>query len=230
MKNFITTLFLSLFTTVLFSQECMNSEYLKKGTQWEITSFDKKGKNTGFTKHEILNASHSSNKSLWEIKTQLYDEKDEFIHDGTIEVICENGIYKIDMSQMIPAETMKSLESMEVEMDGTSINYPTEKDVNTQLEDATITISASTSGISIMNMKITTFDRKIEGIETVKTDAGNFECLKITEKAKMENSMMSRESSTISWFLTGFGVVKSESYNHKDKLTGSSELSALSYK
>jgi hypothetical protein len=208
----------------------MNSEYLKKGTQWEITSFDKKGKNTGITKHEILNASHSSNKSLWEIKTQLYDEKDKFLHDGTIEVICENGIYKIDMSQMIPAETMKSLESMEVEMDGTSINYPTEKDVNTQLEDATITISASTSGISIMNMKITTFDRKIEGIETVKTDAGNFECLKITEKTKMENSMMSRESSTISWFLPGFGVVKSESYNHKDKLTGSSELSELSYK
>ena len=205
MKHFITTLFLSLIPMALLSQECMNSQYLKKGTQWEITSFDKKEKNTGLTKHEILNASHSSNKSLWEIKTQLYDEKDKFLHDGTIEVICENGIYKIDMSQMIPAETMKSLESMEVEMDGTSINYPTEKDVNTKLEDATITISASTSGISIMNMKI-------------------------TERIKMENSMMSRESSAISWFLPGFGVVRSESYNHKDKLTGSSELSALSYK
>jgi hypothetical protein len=227
MKTIALTLFTLFITLTLSAQGCMSSEYLTKGTHWEVANFDKKGKNTGLVKYDILNVSHNGEQSFWEIKTQVFDEKEESINEGTFELVCENGIYKMDMSQMLPAETMQSLQSMEVEMDGSTINYPTEKDVNTILDDAYITLTAATSGMVVMNMKLTITDRKIEGIETITTEAGTFECLKITERTKLENKMFNREYSSITWFLPGFGVVKSESYDKKDKLMGSSQLTAL---
>ncbi|HZH87025.1 MAG TPA: hypothetical protein VFD77_06900 [Brumimicrobium sp.] len=227
MKAFVSILFIFVFQLSVISQECMSSEYLKKGTQWEVSNFDKKGKLSSTTKYDVLNASHSGGKSSWEIKVAVFDKKDEALNEGATEIICENGIYKMDMGQMIPSETMQSIQSMEVEMEGTTINFPTSKDVNTKLEDAEITITAATSGMIIMNMKLTITERKIEGLESITTEAGTFECLKITEKSQIENKMFNRTYTTVSWFLPGFGVVRSESYDHKDKLMGSSELSAI---
>lgn len=227
MKSILFTLFIFIFQFTVFSQDCMSTEYLVKGTKWEVANFDKKGKISSSEKYEVLNATHSGDKSSWEIKIVMSDKKDEPINETTTEIICEDGLYKIDMSQMIPAETMQSLQSMEVEIDGTTVNFPTVNDVNTKLEDAEITITAQSSGMVIMTMKVTSTDRKIEGLETVTTEAGTFECLKISEKSKVENKMFSREYSNTSWFLPGFGVVKSESYNHKDKLMSTSELRSL---
>lgn len=228
MKSYIFILFILVFQLSVFSQECMSSEYLTKGTKWEVTNFDKKGKLSSTTKYEVLNASHSGGISSWEIKVVVFDKKDETLNEGATEIICENGTYKMDMSQMIPSETMQSIQSMEVEMEGTTINFPTSKDVNTKLDDAEITITAATSGMIIMNMKLSITERKIEGLESITTEAGTFECLKIIEKSQIENKMFNRTYSTVSWYLPGFGVVRSESYDHKEKLMGSSELSALS--
>ena len=226
MKSFLISLFIIASQLAVFAQDCMTSEYLKKGTKWEVTNQDKKGKTTGIVKYEVLNSSQTGGQYIWEIKVATFDKKGEPLNEGSSEIICENGIYKMDMSQMMPPETMQSLKDLEVEIESTTINFPRGEDVETQLEDAYIVIATS-AAMGLMDMKMTISNRKIEGIETITTEAGTFKCLKITQDNKIENKMMSRKYRTVSWFLPGFGVIKTESYDQKENLMGTSTLSSL---
>lgn len=227
MKSIVLTLFLIASQVALFSQECVTSDYLVKGAKWELSNFDKKGKLSSTVHNEVLDDKQSGGKSIWEVKVEIFDKKGAPVNDATSEIVCENGIYKMDMKDLVPAETMQSIQTMDVVMDGSSIEYPSGMDSETELPDAFITITASTSGLTVMNVKITTSNRKIEGKETVVTDAGTFNCVKITEETKIENKLVSRNYSTTSWFLPGFGVIKSEAYNHKGKLMSTSEITSL---
>ncbi|PKR79882.1 hypothetical protein CW751_13080 [Brumimicrobium salinarum] len=204
----------------------MSTDYLKKDTEWEMLNYDKKGKLTGMSKQAVVNTNHSGTLSEWEIKTTIFDKKKELIHEGTSTVQCEDGVYKMDMSEMMPAETLSSLESMKVTMEGTQIDFPTSLNQNTELEDGEMTITGS-SGFMSFTMKMRVINRKIEGVETIETEAGTFECLKISQDTKIESKLVNKEYATITWFLPGFGAVRTESYNHKDKLMGYSELGAL---
>ena len=226
MKSFLISLFIIASQLAVFAQDCMTSEYLKKGTKWEVTNQDKKGKTTGIVKYEVLNSTQAGGQYIWEIKVATFDKKGEPLNEGSSEIICENGIYKMDMSQMMPPETMQSLKDLEVEIESTTINFPRGEDIETQLEDAYIVIATS-AAMGLMDMKMTISNRKIEGIETITTEAGTFKCLKITQDNKIENKMMSRKYRTVSWFLPGFGVIKTESYDHKENLMGTSTLSSL---
>ena len=227
MKSILFTSLFLIFSFSIFAQECMSADYLKKGTKWEMTNYNKKGKKSGLVQYEVLNTNHTGSKNAWEIQVETFDKKDESLNKGSTEIVCEDGVYKMDMSQMIPSETLESLNSMEVEMEGTMINFPTSENLEFELEDGYINIAAATSGMVVMSIKISTINRKIEGLETVETEAGTFQCLKITQDTKMENKIISRTYSSVSWFLTGFGVVKNESYDHKGKFMGSSILSSL---
>ncbi|HLV42691.1 MAG TPA: hypothetical protein VKY37_10450 [Brumimicrobium sp.] len=226
MKSLLLFLIFIIFQVTVTAQDCMSSEYLKKGTKWEVTNLNKKGKATSTAKYEVLNTNHDSNQKLWEINVVVLDKKNNPVNEGSTEITCENGIYKMDMSQALSAETMQSIQSMEAEIESSPINYPTNKDVNAVLEDATIIIATS-AGMGVMDLKLSITNRKIQGLETITTEAGTFECLKITEDTKIENKFFNRKYSTVSWFLPSFGVVKSESYNHKDQLMGGSVLSSL---
>ncbi|WP_133122224.1 TapB family protein [Brumimicrobium salinarum] len=226
MKIIILLLLFSTFIFGAYAQECMSTDYLKKDTEWEMLNYDKKGKLTGMSKQAVVNTNHSGTLSEWEIKTTIFDKKKELIHEGTSTVQCEDGVYKMDMSEMMPAETLSSLESMKVTMEGTQIDFPTSLNQNTELEDGEMTITGS-SGFMSFTMKMRVINRKIEGVETIETEAGTFECLKISQDTKIESKLVNKEYATITWFLPGFGAVRTESYNHKDKLMGYSELGAL---
>lgn len=226
MKSLIISLLIIASQVTVFGQDCMSSEYLKKGSKWELTNQDKKGKTTSTVKYEVLNNNKTGGEYSWEIKVETFDKKGQPVNEGSSKIICENGIYKMDMSQMMPAETMQSLKDLEVEIESTTLNFPTGLVTETKLEDAYIVIATS-AAMGLMDMKLTITNRKIEGSEPIETEAGSFECLKITQDNKIENKMMNRKYTTVSWFLPGFGVVKTESYDHKENLMGTSVLSSL---
>lgn len=75
-----------------------------------------------------------------------------------------------------------------------------------------------------MNMRI--FDRKVEGTESVTTPAGTFNCFKLSQSVEMK-MMFSVSAKSIEFYSKEFGMVRSESYDSKGKLTGYTVLSKM---
>ncbi|WP_107039336.1 TapB family protein [Brumimicrobium mesophilum] len=223
----------SIIVTIFFfmnvsAQDCENSKLLKEGTKWEISNFDKKERLTGINKYESISEETTANGMIWVMKTTGVDaDGEEFIPESMVTIVCENGTYQMDFTEFLPTEILANLQNMEVEMENTNINFPSILDVNAKLEDATATITASTSGVSVMNLKLNITDRKIEGIETIETEAGSMKCLKITQNTIVTSGFINRSLKSTTWFLPTFGAVRTESFNQKGKLIGVSELTSL---
>lgn len=227
MRYLLTFLFAFGFVFISLTQECGTNELLKKGTKWETTNFNKKGKAQGINKYEVLSADMSGNVYSWKLKMIMTDKKGKTYSEATTEIICEDGVFKMDMEQFTSPETMQSVEDMDVEIDATDIEYPSEYKENTTLPDASIKIKAGTSGMTIITIETIISDRKVEELETIETEAGSFECLKMSQTTEVKNKIINVKTKSKEWFLPGFGVVRSESYNKKGKLTGYMELTSL---
>ena len=82
-----------------------------------------------------------------------------------------------------------------------------------------------------MTMNMEVYDRKVEGFESITTPAGTFECVKVTYKARTKMGTAIPINVNISgaeWFAKGTGIVRTESYDKKDKLTGYTILTEFS--
>jgi hypothetical protein len=108
------------------------------------------------------------------------------------------------------------------------MEFPSNMQAGQVLKDARITMTAKTQGITVMNMNVYITNRKVEAIEDVTTPAGTFSCYKLT--SDVETKMMMKVSvKNVEWYSMNVGVVKSESYNNKGKLTGYTLLTDYKY-
>ena len=74
-----------------------------------------------------------------------------------------------------------------------------------------------------MRLTINITNRKVVGVESVTVPAGTFECFKITYD--METKLgFKASSSAVQWLNKGAGSVKTESYDKKGKLLGTTVL------
>ncbi|MCR9171111.1 MAG: hypothetical protein NXI10_01360 [bacterium] len=197
------------------------------GKTWEITSYSAKDKVTGRVTHEILSVSETDSSTTYEVKSVFYDKKDEQTYESTYEAECVNGIFHLDMTVMMDGNAMAAYEDMDAEVDATEFELPpTDASAVGPLEDGTLNISVSTNGMNVMNMTVEVTDRKVEGLEEITTDAGTFNCLKLSQNVSTK-MVFKIEASSIEWYSEGVGMVRSESYNSKGKLTGYSVLTKL---
>ena len=122
---------------------------------------------------------------------------------------------------------MKAYKDMNIDMDASTFEMPSmDTKSGEKLEDGSITISFGSSDISMMKMTIHITDRKVESKETIQTTAGNFKCIKLSQKINTK-MVMSMVSYTKEWYAEDIGMVKSESYDKNMKLQGYSLLTKL---
>lgn len=224
----ITLLFSILFICFSsISQDCSPVEMLTEGTIWETTNYNKKDKIQGVNTYEVLSMNKTDGKVIWELKMIMKDKKGDLISESTTDVICEKGIFKLDMKQFSSPETMEAVKDMDVKIDATEVQYPTSLEVGQKLPDAEMTVEASTSGMKVMTITTEITERKVENLESLETPAGNYKCFVLTQNSNVKNSIVDVSTKSKEWFLPGFGVVKSESYDKKGNLSGYTLLTSL---
>lgn len=81
---------------------------------------------------------------------------------------------------MIDPKSMESFKDMEVSFSGSDMTFPSSLSVGQVLEDASITMAASSGGMTLMKMTINITNRKVVSSESVTVPAGTFDCYKIT--------------------------------------------------
>lgn len=225
MRTLILTLTLILTALVINAQaDCKPFIPVTKGSKWELTNYSKKGKKTGRVAYQLVDKVSNGDNITFTINTIAYDKKDKEIFNNTYSATCEKGLFKIDMSYKIDGSMMKAYKDMELTVDASDFEFPTfDEAVGTSLKDGEMNIELGDIGL---NMKISITDRKIETKEEVTTPAGTFNCMVLSHKIKTK-MMANIKGSAKEWYAENVGLVKSESYNKKGKLTGSSVLTKL---
>ncbi|MBT8235665.1 MAG: DUF3108 domain-containing protein [Bacteroidia bacterium] len=204
------------------SQDCSTFFPMNEGTKFQITMYDKKDKVSGVMDYVIKEASGNTATMYYEMQ----DEKGKMLTSSEYDITCSDDGVTIDFSSMMSPEIMGQYEDMEVEMSGTDLLYPNNLSTGQTLPDADVLMTIKMPPMN-MKMNMNFFNRKVEGKESVTTPAGTFDCYVITydSEAKMGIKMTSRNKL---WLSEGYGMIKQETFNKKDKLIGKSILTAFS--
>lgn len=219
---------LSLFFVFDANAQCKSPYYkLKVGTRIVMESFDKKDKLQSSQETTVLKYTETNDGFEATIGYVAMDKKGKTVTEGDYKMSCQNDVFRIDMSNFIPAESMKGFENMEIDMQMDQLEYPSSLTVGQQLKDASITVTTKNSPIP-MKMEFFITDRKVDGKETITTPAGTFDCFKISYNTRLK-MLMNMNYTNVEYLSENSGVVRTETYKSNDNLIGYTIITQYEY-
>ncbi len=219
-------IFIFVALTSIEAQDCKLYFPDRVGAIREMTSYDAKDKVTGRVVQEVTSKNAKANGVSVGIKMTIYDEKNAQVNSMEMQIVCENNVFKVDMSEYL-SDMLKAYQDMELEISGDNLTFPSKMNVGDQLDDASMNLKVRAGAMQIMNMDITISNRKVEANEKITTPAGSYDCYKITYDTQSKTKIINVTTSSTEWLADGVGVVKTEDYNKKGKLSGYSLLTKL---
>lgn len=223
--SFVTVVLLAFTLTSLNAQDCLLYFPDQVGAMREMKFFDKKDKMTSMARQEVVERTVNGLDVSIRVRSTTYTADNDEMNSTELTLKCEDGLFKFDMQDFLDPKTMSGYEGMGLEMTGDNLLYPARMNVGDVLPSATYTMVVKNNGITLLTTTITISERVVEAKEDVTTDAGTFSCYKISYKSHSKVGIINVHSSSVEWTAPGVGVVKTESYDKKGKLTGYSELS-----
>ena len=221
------TVFL-LFGSVVNAQDWPMYFSDKVGATREMKFYDQRDRLTSITRHEILDKTESGNSVSVKVRATSYDKDDEEIHSGELELICEDGVFIFDLKGYLDPSTLASYEEMGVEITADNLPYPANLSAGDVLPDGNLTMVVKSGSTTIITINLSIFNRKVEGVEDITTDAGTFSSYKVSYDISTKAGFLTSSSSAVEWMAEGVGLVRSETYNRRGRLTGYSVLTGYS--
>ncbi|MBN2613551.1 MAG: hypothetical protein JXB00_18490 [Bacteroidales bacterium] len=207
------------------AQECLFFYPKTKGAVLEYKNYDKKNALTGMSRHKVTEISQDGGSVTAVIEVEAFDKKEKPVGKNELTVKCQDGIYYVDMKNYVSPETLAAYKDMDVKVETDNLQIPASLKPGDVLKDGSITITISNAGMKLMTLKTTITNRKVESKEQVTTEAGTFDCYKISSLVTSK-SIMTVKINTIEWYSKDNGMIKSESYSD-NKLAGSTVLTAI---
>ncbi|WP_235835935.1 TapB family protein [Cognatitamlana onchidii] len=207
---------------ILRAQSGCNAYYpFEKGTKFEITNFNKKGKKEGVVRYQVSNVENN----VATLATQILDAKGKELTSTSYNVTCQGDLISIDFKSLMNPELLTKYGDLEVDMTGNNIEFPNNLEVGQALKDANMNMVINMGGMN-MNMTINMIDRKVISKESVTTPAGTFDCFVLSYASEIKMGVTYSFTSK-EWIAKGVGLVKNETYNNKGSLMSYSELTNL---
>lgn len=227
MKKLIIIPFLAfVFISGILGQDCPLYYPDALNSQLEYQQFDKKGKLTGSSTQKVTDFKKTAGGYEVKVAAETFDAKGKSMGTMNLEARCNDGIFYIDMKNLIGAQTLEAYKDMEMQIEGGNLEMPATLKAGDMLKSGDMKISFSSGGMSIMNMTFNVTNRRVEAVENVTTPAGTFECYKISYDVATK-MMINVKTKGVEWYSKGVGLVKSESYSTDGKLLGSTVLASV---
>jgi len=197
------------------------------GTVREMKSYDQRDRLTSITRQEILDKTVSGNDVRVTVRTTSYDNDENEILTGDLEIICEDGVFSFDLRDYLDPNTLAAYEDMGIEITADNLLYPANMSAGDQLPDGELQMVVKSGQTTILTLVLTISDRTIEGIENITTDAGTFSSYKISYDISTKAGFITSSSSAVEWIADGVGLVRTETFNRRGRLTGYSVLTDI---
>ncbi len=201
--------------------QCEKLFDFKEGTSWKWANYDKKGKLLSKTFQRVEKFTQTGNGFAATVSVVQTDKEGAQGPKITMDMTCKEGVLYYDMKKFVPDEYLKDDEGgTTIAIEGKNLELPINMQPGDVLPDASVTMRLG-SADSPMGLKMTVdiFNRKVEGQENLHTPAGQFDCLIIRQTIKTK-AVVTFQMTSKEWFQPDVGMVKSETYNKKGKLTG----------
>jgi hypothetical protein len=225
MKTQITILFLALTTLLSAQQNICTSSYMSftEGTEFEYSGYDKKGKLTTISSQHIETIDEVDGGFQANVHFKLTSDKGEEVSKGVYEMLCKGDVIYMDLSNLLNPSALAAFKDMEVEVENEQMDLPNKLTIGQMLQEGAITMKAKMEGMTLLNMRVRIYDRKVEKMERIKTPAGTFDCVKITEQTEIKMGLK-RTMASATWYAVGVGMVKTEVYDKKGEVESSTVL------
>lgn len=215
-----------LVTPTLTAQDCEIYHDYNEGTSVKMVHYDKKDKITGTTVSTVKEKKQiPGGVSL--LFHQKYDNTEDYTFETEFGVRCENGNVLVDMEKMLDPTTMTAYEDMEFDVKADDLTIPKNASPGDRLNDGSVTVIVNSGSPVKITISVSLTDRKVESREKVETPAGTFDCLKITYDMLTEVGFVKIRSAAVEYYNRAHGVIKTESFNKKGKLTGYSVVEEI---
>jgi len=226
-KSIILGLFIIAAPFVTKAQTCDAFFPYKKGMVIEQQSFSAKNKITSSVKQTVKEITNTSQGLKVDLASEYFDEKGKLAGSSNMVITCKNGTISVDMRNYLDAKSKESFSGANVTIEGKPLELPFNMAPGMDLPEGSLIMKMAMGDSPIaMNLNMRIFDRKVEGIESVTTPSGTYSCYKLSQKIEMK-MMFTVSAKSIEFYSKEFGLVRSESYDSKGKLTGYTVLSKI---
>jgi len=227
MRKIFLLFVLSIFTSVLFAQNCESYFPQEVNKKYEYKDYDKKDKETGTTVKTVKEKKDIAGGIAVTIEEVSQAKGSDSTNTIEYTIKCENGQMSMDMeSMMMNSEQMQAYEGMETKVEADDLTIPENAKAGDDLGGGKVTAEVYNQGVKMMSMTFTITDRKVDAIESVTTTAGTFDCIKITSHVEF-HMIMNIKMTITEWYAKDIGIVKSEVYSKKGKKQSSTVLTKI---
>lgn len=223
-------LFFMALASRVYAQDCGSSFYpMKTGTVMILEHKDAKGKTVGKNTQVFKAVQNTANGIKADIENEFTDNKGKSNGKYNYNMSCENGVFKINMRDMMPTSSMMPPGSgnMRMEITGDNMDLPSNLKAGQKLGGGSMAMKSYMGEVKLMEMNFTIRERNVEGTESVTVPAGTFTCYKVTSVMDYDMMGKKRTSKSSVWYANGAGMVKQESYDESGKVASSSILVEL---
>ena len=193
----------------------------KAGIVLTYVNKDAKGKANSYVRQTIKTVEGSGDNFSITYVGEALDKNQKSLSDPPLEVpytvTVHNGVVEWDMKSFAAPGTEGF-----IEIEGDKIRIPSTLSPGDKLDDAKFTMTMN-MGFKIKT-EVAITGQQCLAIEDVTVAAGTFKCHKVTQTSTATVMRKTTTTKTVSWYAPGIGTVKNETYDAKDKLTGSMEL------
>lgn len=211
----------------LQAQDCSLYFPERVGSSREMKFYDQRDRLSSVNRQEILDKIVSGNDVTLKVRSTSYTGDEEVIHSAELELVCKDGVFVFDMKDYLDPNTMAQYEEMGIEISTDNLVYPASLQAGSELPDSEITMEVKSGTTTLVTISVALTNRKVEAMEDITTDAGTFTCHKISYDVASKVGFITSNSSAVEWIADGVGLVRSESYNRRGRLTGYSVLTGL---
>lgn len=189
-----------------------------------MANYDGKGKLTGTSETTVKAVQSAANGFVATMEVNAKNEKGKAVMEArNFDVSCENGTIKLDIGSMYLNDMAAQMKGMDVKLSGVGLDIPATLSEGQILSDGDSEIKMGSNGMTFMTMKFSIKNRKVEKKEKITVGAGTYEAYKITYDMDMK-VMFKRSIKAVQWLVPSIGMIKSETYNAKGELEGTTEM------
>jgi hypothetical protein len=210
------------------AQDCSQFINAVNGKKLVYSNMDAKGSNTGTFNYLTT----KKDASTVAVHTEVFDKDGKSIGASDSEAKCNGSVMSIDMKSFIPPASVKQFSNMQMQGDAKYLVYPLNLKSGQTLDDGSMTIQINNNGTQMGTMQMDITNRKVEQQEKVSTQAGEFDCFRISYDAMIRVKMMGIgfpvHMHVVEWFSPKLArPVKSETYSKNGKLGGTMQLQSI---
>ncbi|WP_426491884.1 hypothetical protein [Hymenobacter sp. 102] len=199
---------------------------------------DGSGKPAGTIRQRVVSMGSEQNKKKTIttgtvlLKQGLYDAKNRLLHQQDLTFRCRQDTAFTDGMALLEPTALRSFRDRLFAYTPMPIAWPNRPTVGSSLPGGGVNVQVSSTAVSIATVNAVVQNRKITGTEAVTTPAGTFQCYKVEGQQEISTiaraDMVMRDAlRVVQFYAPEVGVVKTELYDKKGKLSQVQLLTAI---